>query len=458
MKRFIAAGLLLLAGVIVTYGFTMTRRERLYRQHVVRGDYALARRDTYTAVSAFSAAIALKADSMLGYLKRGEARLRRGELDDAAHDLATASTLDPSATKPLEFLGDVEAARRRPDTAADYYDACVRLDDRAPHVLYKLGLARYLAGRHAEAADALTKAVSLDDRLAEAQYLRGVALRELHRPRDAQRALERAVALSSSLQAAREQLADLYGEIGQKPARIDELEALLASDPQPSRLVTLALAYAQAGQVPRAVRLLGNATQRYPDHGETYVALGRIWLDVARSGDDRIALSKAIEALQLAVGMEPSSHALALLGEARLAAADPAGAEQVLRQAVEKVPADSATFLTLADAAERSGHPQVARRALLDYHSVTALADSRRSEIARRIGDLSMRLREPRAAVVWYQRVAEATRQTTPPLLVRLAEAQLEAGDRAAAGATLARVFEIEPDNASARMLEHRLR
>jgi tetratricopeptide (TPR) repeat protein len=152
MKRVIAAALLLLVGVIVAYGFAMTRRERLYRQHVLRGDYALARGDTFTAVAAFGDAISIKPDSMLGHLKRGEARLRRGELDAAAADLATASALDPSAIRPHELRGDVDAARLRHDEAAEQYAACVRLDDRSPRVLYKLGLARYFGGRYREAA------------------------------------------------------------------------------------------------------------------------------------------------------------------------------------------------------------------------------------------------------------------------------------------------------------------
>ena len=34
----------------------------------------------------------------------------------------------------------------------------------------------------------------------------------------------------------------------------------------------------------RAVRLLGHAIERYPDHAETYVALGRLWFEEARGG------------------------------------------------------------------------------------------------------------------------------------------------------------------------------
>ena len=182
MKRTLA-GLLLLVGLsTLAYGYTMTRRERLYRQSILRGELAMGRGDTFTALSAFSDAIRLKPDSMLGYLKRGEARHQRGELDAAADDLAAASAQDPTATRALELRGDVDLARHLPERATEHYASCVKLDDRSPGVLYKLGLAQMLAGRHTEAADALTRAVALDNRLTEGHYLLGICLRELQRP------------------------------------------------------------------------------------------------------------------------------------------------------------------------------------------------------------------------------------------------------------------------------------
>ena len=171
---------------------------------------------------------------------------------------------------------------------------------------------------------------------------------------------------------------------GNRTGRIRQLEALFDADPRPGRQLALALAYADANQTTRAVRLLGHATERYPDHAETYVALGRLWFEEARGGD-RIALGKALEALQRGASMEPTGEALGLLGEARLASAAPALAETTLRQAIEKLPADRSTFLHLADAAERAGHPAEARTALLDYHSLSA--DDRPPAPGRRQAD-----------------------------------------------------------------------
>ena len=404
MKRTLA-GLLLLALVsTLVYGYTMTRRERLYRQSILRGELAMGRGDTFTAVAAFTEAIDRKPESMLGYLKRGEARHQRGELEAAAEDLAAATTQDPTATRALELRGDVDLARQLPERAAEHYAACVKLDDRSPGVLYKLGLAQVLAGRPRDAVEPLRRAVALDDRLTEGHYLLGICLRELRRPAEAQRALERAVALAPSSVAVREQLAELYAAAGNRTALIRQLNALFETDPRPSRQIALAAAYAQANQPSRALRLLSNAIERFPDHADSYVTLGRIWLAAARADQDPVALGKAIGALQHAASMEPSGEALSVLGEAHADANELRLAEQTLQQATQKPPVDRTTFLRLAEAAERLGHTRDARAALVDYYSLLDPRDRKALETARRIADLSNQLGEAGAAAEWRSR------------------------------------------------------
>ena len=83
-----------------------------------RGDAALRDDQTFAAIEAYSGAIALRPDSMLAYLRRGETYQRRGDRGDLerARDFRTAAALDPTATRPLEALGDVAvpAAALRP--------------------------------------------------------------------------------------------------------------------------------------------------------------------------------------------------------------------------------------------------------------------------------------------------------------------------------------------------------
>jgi tetratricopeptide (TPR) repeat protein len=455
VRRAILASLLLLIGLIVAYGYAVTRQERLYRQLVAEGDAALARGDAYTAVQAFGDAIARKPDSMLGYLKRGAAHHSRGDLAAAAADLEAASRLDPTAPRAFELLGDVEFARSDYERATAHYEASVHLDDRSPRVLYKLGLARQVAGRSTEACEALTAAVALDSRFAEAHYLLGVCLRGSDRPGEAEQALKRATALAPSLFPAREQLADLYGSQGRRLARIAEMEHLLAADDRAARHVSVAQAYAAAGQTLRAVRLLRRTLEVYPADPGARLALGRVWLNAFQEGRDPAALAAAMEAFEQAVALEASGTALTELGKAYLAAGDLPAAERVFARAADTLPTDPAVFLHLADAAERAGRLAPARDALRDYVALAA-ESGRTPGVRQRLGDLSLRLHEPAAAAYWYARASEDPR-ASPALLVKLADAHRRAGDVAAARAALARVFEREPDNAAARALERQL-
>ena len=66
---------------------------------------------------------------MLPHLRRGETYQRRGELEEAARDFRVAATLDPTATRPLEALGDVLYEMKRFERAAETYARNLQVDD-----------------------------------------------------------------------------------------------------------------------------------------------------------------------------------------------------------------------------------------------------------------------------------------------------------------------------------------
>ena len=476
MKRVLLAILAVAVCAAGIYVYAAARRERTFRQLVERGDAALAKDDTFAAIESFSGAITLQNDSMLGYLKRGEAYWRRQQLDSAGRDprqtlkfdpaadagirdLLRATELDPLAPRPLELLGDVNYSLRRYDRAAVRYRAYIELDDRSPRVLYKLGLAHYSARQPGVAIIALQKAIAIDDRFAEAYYLLGLCFRDTQKRDKSLRALETSVRLAPDVVQPREELADLYGRVGRVDQRIAQFEALLGLDPGPSRQVALGLAYARAGQFDRAVTTLGDAAERYPDHSYTFVALGRVWLEKAQARTDRVDLGKALGALQEAVGSDDSSEALMLFGRALLLSQNVEAAETVLQQATEKLPADPQAFYYLADAAERRGHAAAARRALLDYRALEGDDPDvrRRAAFDVRLADLSMQAGDPARAVAWYQRALDTT-SADAPLLVKAADAQLKNGAPDTARATLEKALEKDPFNRDARALLRRMK
>jgi len=453
VKRVLAGVILLVLTGAAVYGYTVSERERNYRRKVADGDAALAHDNTAAAVEDFSGAITLKPESMLGYLKRGQTYRRRGELVAAIRDLRRASEIDPTSTRAHEEVADAMLADtpHRYSSAAEHYEAYVRLDNRAPRVLYKLAFARYNDGHVSEAIDALHASLALDARSAEAYYLLGLCERDAQHAEAAWESFAKSIELQPALLHAREELADLDVTLGRTDDRLAQLAALSALDPRAPREVALGLAYATAGQPERAVLTLSHAAERYPNDTDAYVALGRVWLEMAQTRHDRVALNKALEALTHAAGNDDSSEALMLFGRALLLGGDPDRAERTLQDAIRAQPVDPLAFYYLADAAERQGHYGAARDALLDYAALRGdQADARkRSGEATRIGDLSLRAGDPASAAAYFLKAAEAA-PGDAGLLARAADAQLRAGDPDTARGTVARALEKDPHNALA--------
>ena len=431
--------------------------QRNYSTLLTRGDNALRDDQTFNAIEAYSGAIALRPESMLAYLRRGQTYQRRGDrgdLEAAARDFRTAARLDPTATRPLETLGDVLYQSQLYARAGGAYERYVRLDDRSARVNYKLALARYRDRDVDAAIPALKEAVRLDGRVADAQYLLGVCLREQRRVPDALRALEKAVTLAPGLVPAREELADLYGSLDRHGEELEQLQVIAGLDrDHVARQVAVGLAHGRAGHWDLAVLTLGGALERNPNEPEIYRALGKVWLE--RPRDDRAFLSKAREALErVASSPAATSETLTLYGRALLQEGDVDGAEHALQHATTRFPIDPSAFVLYASTAEKQGHLEWARQALIQYGGLT-LNDVDLVQRATRIASLSLRLNEPQTAVTWLTQAASSSPNDVR-LMAALTDAHIRAGDREAAQATLARGLEKEPKNPALLALARR--
>src|SRR5258706_5013577 len=432
----------LLAGAAVgaAYAYRAATRQRDSATLLTRGDTALRDDQTFGAIEAYSGAIALRQDSMIAYLRRGQTYQRRGDrgdLERAASDFHTAAALDPTATRPLEAMGDVLYQLQRYDRAADAYERFLRLDDRSPRVTYRLALARYRQRDLDGALTTLKDAIRLDDGMADAHYLLGLCLREKKRAADALGAFERAAALEPGMIPVREELADLYGALGRRAEELEQLQVLAGLDrDRVARQVAIGMAHARAGHWDLAVLTLGGALERNPNEPEIYRALGQVWLE--RPRDDRAFLSKAREALErVATSPAATSQALTLYARALLQEGDVDGAEHALQQATTRFPIDPAAFLLYAFTAEKKDHLDAARRALIQYGDLSS-ADAELASLATRIATLSVRVNDAQTAVHWFGRALSAA-PNDARLLASLADAQIRSGDRDGARTTLAR-------------------
>jgi tetratricopeptide (TPR) repeat protein len=431
VKRFAIFALLMVAAFVAMTWRVASLHEQDYRAFMARGDEALAAGQIFGAIEAYSGAIALRPDSMLAHLRRGETYQRRGDLDAAARDFQSASSLDSSATRPLEELGDVRYAQARFARAAELYEQYLRLDDGAARVAYKLALSRYRGGNLSGALAAVDATLRNDDRMAIAHYLQGLCRRDQGRLNEAQRSFDHAVALAPGFIAAREELADVHRLLGHHREEVEQLQVLAALDRgRIERHVAVGLAHARWSTDPRetvskreaqadlAVLTLGSALERAPDQPLIYSTLGRIWLDISAARDDRVAFNKALEALErVGASASATSESLTLYGRALLQAGRAEDAERALQQATERYPADPSAFLLYATAAQQQNRPAAARDALISYGALTD-DDRGFADRASRIAALSLRLKDDVTAAAWVRRGLE--REPNHPALLVL--------------------------------------
>lgn len=456
MRRGLVLVLVVAAAVVgLALVWNTVRRDRQFHQLIAQGDASMAEDETFRAIESFSGALALKADSMLAHLKRGDAYRRHGELAAALRDLREAADLEPSATRPRELLGDVNVAMARYERSIEDYRSYLAIDDRSPRVLYKLALAHFQNGQATQALDPLRQAIKMDNRFVEAYYLLGMCLRPTE-PVEALRSLTRAVDLNPAFAAAREELADVLTTLGRPREGVEQLEALAAREPaRAERAVTIGLAYARLGRTDTAILKLGRATEQYPDDPLVYTALGRIWLEIAESRHDAVALSKAVGALQAAAGPSTStSEALALYGRALYLSGDATGAQRWLERATTRLPVEPLAFLYLSAAAERLGRIPVSRDALIDYVGLAA-EDDHASAYAGQIADLSLRMNDASTAVTWARRAVQGTAADVVPLGL-LADALWRTGRRDESREILARALQRDPGNRALLRLKQR--
>lgn len=462
MKKVVAA-IIVLAGVAAAgiLADWAVAREHEYLRLIDEGDAALNRGQVFDAIEHYSGAIALKQESMLAYLKRGEAHQRRGDTPEtlaaALRDLRKAAELDPGATRTLEELGDVNMRLRRFKNAADNYEDYIELDNHAAPVFYKLALASRGYANLTRAISALQEAVKLNPSFHEAHYVHGLCLKDRNQLDEARAAFERAIAISPAFIPAREELAELHRLQERPHDEIEQLDALHALEPnKPERLIALGRAHLRAGSREFAVITLGREAERFKQYPGVYAALGQVWLEAAEERGDPSDLGKALEALETVASQSTATSAtLGMYGRALALANRHAEAEAVFRQASQRFPIDPEVLPHFASVAQRLGHLDEARQALVKY---SVLVDEDREEAvhAARIADLSLQLNDAVAAAAWYQK-ADTLRTSDASLLARMADAQWRAGQTEKARATLKRAIDQDPNHPLVRSVSRGL-
>ena len=177
---------------------------------------------------------------------------------------------------------------------------------------------------------------------------------------------------------------------------------------------------------------LGSALERIAGQPLVYRALGQVWLDRAQAHNDGVYLSKALEALgRVASSPDATSEVLTLYGRALLLDGQLDAAEQGAAAGDTRYPLEPAVARGVRDGRRAPGssgrRPPGAhrlRRAGRDDTDAVAHAGT--------MATLSVKLNDPPTAVSW---LGDALRMAPDDVrvLAQLADAQMRAGDRAAA-------------------------
>lgn len=443
------------AAVGAAFIYQRVSSDRQFRRLVAEGERALDAGESYLAIEAFSGALAFRSDSMVAYLRRGEAYRAQGRDEEAVRDWRQANRLTPDAPQPLIALGELFEAQGDFVRASEWFgQAAERLGDEDPSLLYRLALARYRSGSPGLAIAPLTRAVARNSASAEAHYLLALLHRDTGNPTSAVESLKLALTLAPGLTPAREELADVYRTQGRFVEEMAELQSL-ARDGQPGRKVAIGLAEARQGQLDAALGTLSTALSESPNDARILLAIGRVHIARAERHRDSDAASRAVSILESALGgTARRSEGLALYGRALFLAGNVVESERVLRNAVATTPVHTEAFGFLADAAERLGHDLMARDALMNLDTIegdTANATVRIPR-ARRIAEISMRTGDPRIALTFITRVTDADPRDVAALCV-LAESRWRLGQDDDARAILRRAHEIDPRNARLQRL-----
>lgn len=455
-RRVLVLLLVAAAGVAAALGVNAYGAEQEFERLIAAGDRAMAEQQPFDAIEAYSGAITLKPEAMLGHLKRGQAYIARREWLSALHDLDRATVLDSTAPLPLELLGDVNEALGRHARAIERYEGRLALDERSAGVQYRLGLAHYRNGNPQGALRPLRQALALDNAQADARYLLGLCLRDVWQTAEARTELETASKLAPGFTAPREALAAIYEQRGETRRALDELEALVTLEPgRPERLIAVGLAQARAGRRDGALLTLGKAIDRFPESALAYGALGHLWLEEAERGD-RAALHKANEALaEAAAHPDAGAPVLTDLGRAAMLAGDMEGAERALRQATARLPVPPMAYRYLSTLATRKQQWQAARDHLVRY--ATLVGDRHPlGAVCTDIGDLSERIGDPQTAARWLER-AMAESGPTPERFARIADLRLRAGDIEGARVRITEGLVLSPGHPLLKRLQARL-
>ena len=206
---------------------------------------------------------------------------RAGRADEAIPWFEKTVRLNPRDAAMEMNLAMALASTGKVNEAIAHLESAARLAPGDSGIQTNLGAALAMQGRTEEALQHLTKALEDDPNSAEAHYHMGVAWAQLGRPSDAIVEWRKSLTSQPDNVLALNRLAQLLAtdenaslRNGAEAVRLAERAAELTDSQDAALEDTLAAAYAETGQFPRAVETARKALQLATDHGQGQLAEG----------------------------------------------------------------------------------------------------------------------------------------------------------------------------------------
>jgi tetratricopeptide (TPR) repeat protein len=441
VAAFLALPLVIVGALTV---FRILQKDHRYHEMVRVGDTLLSEGLSVEASRSYAAAIELKPEEALAYVKRADAERRQGNLTRALQDLEAAERLSDDPLLVSSRLADLHFESGRFDEAARHYERVIALVPDSTQERYQLGLTHFRAGRAADAIQALNGAAASRPDFWEAYYLRGAICLSIGRTAEAESDFKTALSLAPDTTLPTDALIELYLDREEPVSALPLIEAAIQSRPDDARpYLHLTSAHRLAGRTADALQAVGQALEKNPDLPEAYLRLGELWLDEAATTRDVVAAEKAVAALSSVAKMDPSSGAAALaLGRAYLALGDEERGFLELRRASQATPVPPEALRLLGDLYRTRRNPA---EAVTAYHVYLKL-NGDTPAVLEGLGDAYVESGNPRMGAEVYLRL-DALDPRHGAALVKAARAFLLASDHDAAAETCRRGLAADPEN-----------
>jgi tetratricopeptide (TPR) repeat protein len=454
MRNVVLPGAVLLGTIgFFVAAYQVFSRDYQYVQLVKLGDQLMQEELPYQATRTYGSATGLRPDKPLAYMKRASALQEQGNLAAALADLSEAEKLGADPLTVAQQQADIQYQRGSFDEAVELYSKVLTLNPGSPTVLYQLGLACFRAGREEAALSALGQAIEAREGFVEAHYLRAAVSRSLGRVDDAESDLVTALSLRPEGEETRSALIELYLETGNAARALQVANEEIDRQPHAAHsYLRLADVHRMNGRTAEAIEAVGLAIEQDPNLPDAYLRLGELWLEDGMLRNDRVALEKAITALESVIMMDSENGPAALaLGRAYLAIGNEEAAAEELEHAADATPIQADAHRILGDLyLERGAFTEAATA----YHVYLKLSDPSPMKstvpmvpiVMERLGDAYVGMGNVSEAAETYMDVAALVPNRVTPF-IKAAQAYLAAGELALARRACTRGLRADVEN-----------